>query len=38
MSYNFGNDGATQFQGGGYGYARLRFIFASFFLSLSMIY
>ena len=39
MSYNFGNDGATQFQGGGYGYARLRFVFfASFFLSLSMIY
>jgi hypothetical protein len=23
MSFNFGNDGATQFQGGGYGYVCL---------------
>ena len=37
MSYNFGNDGATQFQGGGYGYARVYVLFASFLsLSLSM--
>jgi hypothetical protein len=35
MSYNFGNDGATQFQGGGYGYARVYVLFASF-LSLSL--
>jgi hypothetical protein len=29
MSYNFGNDGATQFQGGGYGYATRMFTFCS---------
>ena len=42
MSYNFGNDGATQFQGGGYGYAfRVYVLFSSrvfFSLSLLMIY
>ena len=38
MSSNyFGNDGATQFQGGGYGgYARARLSFFSLFLSLSL--
>jgi len=31
MSYNFGNDGATQFQGGDYGYAHVYVLFASVF-------
>ena len=34
MSYNFGNDGATQFQGGGYGYATRMFTFCSRLFSL----
>jgi len=37
MSYNFGNDGATQFQGGGYGYAFRVYVLSSRpFFSLSL--
>ena len=33
MSFNFGNDGATQFQGGGYGCANCLLFFLSLFSS-----